>query len=370
MGTRIQGPQAALESLRRRRQQPQGVQLAQDQTDDRPSVEERGEAITGRLRQGLQQGLQQGRERGAQIFGPGSLGRLQPSQLQNIIDQAQQTAPLAQRLGAEGATAQDILARRQAALGGLSAPENQALREQATQGLNRRTQTALRALRGQQGATGITGGTALAQQADILRGQQQAQAGLERDLLLENVAQRQRALDALEATQQGQFQQGLTGQRQALQDFLAAQQAETGIQQFNIGQEGREAFGRLGTELGFGGLEAGLAGAGVQGALAERGQDLAARQLAALQALGPVAEAGEPGGLGQPGLPGGFLGDVLGQISTTTGLSPNQAAALAALSPSTTLGTGALAACGQRVFGGAGSQLAQLNPLRQDNIFG
>lgn len=165
-----------------------------------------------------------------QEFAPGSLERLDTARSQDVSD---------------------IIAKRRAGLEGLSAEENQALRERGSQGITRGTQTALRQLRGRQAASGVRGGTATAQQAAILSAGQQAKAGVERDLFLQNINQKRQAL--------GDFEKSVAG----------AEQSEEARRLFNIEQQQREKFGRVSAGLGI--AQLGVAErAGIQAAQAAR----------------------------------------------------------------------------------------------------
>jgi hypothetical protein len=108
-------------------------------------------------------------------------------------------------------------------LGGLGAGEGAALREQAFRGLGQQTQGDIRALRGIQGAQGVTGPAAVAQQQNVFSQAADRGSDLEQQLLLRN----------------------LDIQRQAAGDFgseIARQQGQQlGINQFNIGQSNQEA---------------------------------------------------------------------------------------------------------------------------------
>lgn len=149
-----------------------------------------------------------------------------------------------------------IVESRRAGLQGLSAEENQALRERASQSIDRGSQTALRQLRGSQGISGVRGGTAGAQQATVLAAGQQAKGRAERDLLIQNVEAKRQALGDFEAT--------VTG----------AEATEQERSLFNIGQKGKEQFGRLSSGLGFAQL-------GVQERAAARGVSVAQSNVAA-----------------------------------------------------------------------------------------
>jgi VIT1/CCC1 family predicted Fe2+/Mn2+ transporter len=155
----------------------------------------------------------------------------------------------------------DIIARRRAALAGLTGEESNAMREQELAGITQSEATAARQLRGAQAASGVRGGLAGAQQAALIQQAQNKRAELERQLFLENIRQKQAALGAFEGT---------------------------------IGQEAQQArqreLAKLGIEMGFGQMgssEAAAAGqiqAGQEGARLNRGrEDIAAANAAAYQ---------------------------------------------------------------------------------------
>lgn len=159
--------------------------------------------------------IERGRELGQELIGEGSLRRLEEGRSAEIAD---------------------IIERRRAQLEGFTPEEQQAMREQILGEITPGEQTALRQLRGIQGAQGIRGGLAAAQQAEILAQGQQARTQAERDLFLQQVAERRRALEALEASTVG------------------AREEELARQRFNIGQQQAEKFGQISTTFGVAGL--------------------------------------------------------------------------------------------------------------------
>lgn len=161
------------------------------------------------------------------------LAGAQPIQdkIQGIVDKYYSEGSLGrvdQPLSSEMA---DILARRKSALEGFSAQENEALRAKMLEEIGRGEQTALRQLRGIQGSSGIRGGLASAQQANILKAADDAKTQAERDLFIQNILQKQNALGSYEQTVGSQSAQDL------------------GIQQFNIGQQGKEVQAGAAGEL-------------------------------------------------------------------------------------------------------------------------
>lgn len=148
-------------------------------------------------------------------FEEGSLGRAQEARSGNI---------------------DAVIAARKAALGGLTAEENQALRERGKQGIKRGVQTSLRQLRGIQGASGVRGASAASQQANILMAGQAAGANVERDLFLKNIEAKRAALGDFETS------------------VRSAESEEVERQRANIDLGSREKFGRLAAGLGFSAL--------------------------------------------------------------------------------------------------------------------
>jgi predicted transposase YdaD len=147
----------------------------------------------------------------------------------------------------------DILERRKKQLEGYSSEENTALREAATRAAQRQQLAQERALRGQQAASGVTGGLKLAQQrafqTDALKARQEA----EKNLFLQNIAERQRALGAYEGS--------LTG----------AEETETS-------RYGRRQAAKLATEMGYGQLAAAERGGATQAVVGEMQAASAANQ--------------------------------------------------------------------------------------------
>lgn len=159
-----------------------------------------------------------GRARGGELFGDNTLGRLTDGRTTEV---------------------QDVLDRYKSGLAGYSAPELQAMRDQASNGINQQAQTNLRALRGVQGMSGIRGGLASAQQYQTLQDAAKQRANFEQQLFIRNADEQQNRL--------GQYNGALTG----------AQAEELARKKYNIGQGEKEKFGQLSTELGYGGLGAG-----------------------------------------------------------------------------------------------------------------
>lgn len=195
--------------------------------------EESLQRLTQKAREEREKDMAAGRARGEEIFGKTYIEASRPERSADVAD---------------------VLARRKAQLQGLSAPENTALREQMAQKLAQSQALAQRKLAGAQAAAGVRGGLATAQQAQVGTEAQRARAEAERQLFLENIAQRQAALDKYEASTR------------------AAEQEE-------IGRYGQRQYGKLATELGYGQLGA-AERAGINTALIGESQAAAAAKQA------------------------------------------------------------------------------------------
>jgi hypothetical protein len=185
---------------------------------------EQARKLREELEAARERALLKGRARGLELFGEGSLA----------------TRGLEERK----ASFADILDQRRAQMQGLTPEEQSAFEQQALGGISTGTQTAMRQLRGVHGATGLRGGGASAQQAQILREGQKQTAQAQQDIFMKNIAAR----------------------RQALSDYEQTVQAEQDRAQ-------RELLGQLTTEFGYGSLAAGeSAGVGQQMAAQEMGE--------------------------------------------------------------------------------------------------
>lgn len=194
------------------------------------SDEERRKQLLNQTRAEREADLARGRQRGQELFGEGANFTRGREEITTDV--------------------QDILGRRRAALEGMSSEEQAALRSQALERIAAQQQGAQRQLRGLQAQAGLTGATAAAQQAGVLGQAQKDRAGIERDLLLADIANRNEAL--------GAFEQTLGGEMQRSQ---------------------QERLGQLSTELGFGQLGATERGAIAQQLIGEK-QAAAAQQQA------------------------------------------------------------------------------------------
>lgn len=213
---------------------------AQAQAQAQQAIKDRSKELLGEAQAAREADMAKGRERGNELFGEGALGRVS----------AERSADIA-----------DVVARRKAALSGLTPEQQNALQSQALAGIQQGTQTNLRQLRGIQGAQGIRGGAAAAQQANVLNQGLVQRANAERDIFTDNINRQAQALNSLEGTLQ------------------QAEQNELARQQFNLDQGQREKFGQLSTEFGYAGLGSAERGGIAQQAIGEQ-EALSARTLA------------------------------------------------------------------------------------------
>jgi hypothetical protein len=201
-----------------------GVSAFQDEFDKRYSDEKqqkedtRFSHLSDQTKKYRDQDLAEGRARGEKEFADESLGRVDANRSAEIGD---------------------LIAQRKARLSGYSPEEENALHDQATNELNRNTQTTVRQLRGVLNQSGVKGGAAGAQVAKVYSDADRVKGGLERDLYVQKIAERKGALDSLEKT------------------LGTAKSDELERQKYNISQQNKEKFGRLGTEFGYASLGSG-----------------------------------------------------------------------------------------------------------------
>lgn len=242
------------------------------------------------------------------------LGTLDPTrsqETQNLINQQQAFAEAAGQRTADMAGA---IQRAEQGLGGLTAAENDALRAQAYQDLDRQFMTGQRALARLQGRGNIQGAAAAGQFRDLARERLGAAQGLERDILLQNVSiqdQRRNALANLIAgTEQQEFARGQSALQQLQGLTTQAQLSEEQRQRFNLQQQANLLAGQQGLFFGgmglFEGKKNALANQRAQEEAIAAAQANAAAQAAAYQQQG-LAIQNLMGGLNLPSLGGGIV---------------------------------------------------------------
>ena len=184
------------------------------------------------------------------FYTDGALGRLQSptaisgidaSQYPNVREVSTQMAGGAANVSdASGAYAksqtrdqyvQDALTRMQAGLGGITAPENQALLEQGQQQLRQDEASTLRRMRGEQGAMGMTGSSAAAQRNRLYAQTNQQKQQMTSNLIAQNVAEKGRRLTEYGGAAQASATQMASAQDAALARLLGARENVAAYQQ-------------------------------------------------------------------------------------------------------------------------------------------
>lgn len=159
---------------------------------------------------------------------------------------------------------QEAIDRDRAALAGLSAPENAALRENAQAGLDRTMQTLLRRQAMSNAGSGIQGNALSARYNPIYRDRADQQRGLERDLLIQNIQEKDAARQAFTNLVSNRVDAANQRQTTANTNLFGASsnadQFSRAGQLANQAAAGSEAATRVGTGLGAMGTVSGLLG--------------------------------------------------------------------------------------------------------------
>jgi len=231
-------------------------------------------------------------------YAEGSLGRLGPEGTLNPADPSAATT-IAQR-EAEYQKAletnpyiEQALQRHVAGLEGISAPENQALRESGQRSIKQQAQTAMRALRGFNLKNNVTGGYGgYAIQRDLARNL----AGQETDLIAANVAEKGRRLSAFGDYANQAYNTYNTARSSALDrlasDRLAQQNLRINADTYNLNRERdralfnlqqaeKEKSGNLGVYYGNIGLDISRRAQDFENTLAEKEYNIAKKGLGA-----------------------------------------------------------------------------------------
>lgn len=175
--------------------------------------------------------LAAGRDRGEQIFGQEALGRVNEQRSADVAD---------------------IMNRRKEQLGGFTAEEQGAMRDNNMKAILQSQQAGSRDLARNQARSGVRGGLATAQQGAFAQQGQGQLADQERQLFLANAAERRGALD--------KFEQSTAG----------AESADLARQQYNQAQKSKELLGKLSTEFGYGSLGSAERTAAMQSILGDK----------------------------------------------------------------------------------------------------
>lgn len=186
-------------------------------------------------------------------YSEGSLGRLNPDYkpLETTVAQREAEYAKAQQ---DDPYIKAALERMQGGLEGISAPENQALREQGQAQIKQQAKSSLRALRGFNLANNAKGGAAGYGAYNILRDQNANLARQESDLIASNVAEKGRRLgqfaDYANTAYQTQFGARQSALDRLSQDRTGLSDFRTATDTFNLGQGEKEKAGALGVYYG------------------------------------------------------------------------------------------------------------------------
>lgn len=218
--------------------------------------------------------MNQGRNLGRELFGHGTLPRLTEGRSQEQADMLANRRAVQDVAGQRSGGMQDIAARRYAGLEGFTAPENAALRQRAYEGFRGQVATGQRALQRAMGQNRVFGDAAVAGLANFQRSANAEAAKAERDLMIQNIAEKQnrlgqyeQSLAGMEGTEWGRLQQALQG-TEGLQQTISAD--ELNRQMYNNQQFQREKAGQLQAMLGTMGLAAGDWSTAARSALANQ----------------------------------------------------------------------------------------------------
>lgn len=213
-----------------------------------------------------------------QFYAPGSLGRVD-SGMEEYVDEngitrtrrvgetqeaLDRSKGIMDQYGQRSPEMQDAIDRNKSLLQGYDAPEMQAIREQASKGLNTQYQTQMRQLTQNQARAGVRGASAVAQGRNLDRQRMETQGDLEQNLFVKNADEKRRALgdytNLIGNTTQAEYSRSSGAQESYANQLARQRQDELGRAQTNLGQTAAENAGRLGTYLG--GIGAGEARAG------------------------------------------------------------------------------------------------------------
>lgn len=217
--------------------------------------------------------VQAGLQLGQGLFGSEALGRIQEERSPEQEALLKQRAAMMDTAGQRSADIEAVLAaRRVQAQQGFSPEELQAMREQQSMAERQAQQGALRSLRGMQAASGVRGGLAAAQASQLAAQAMKTRAQQERDLFLQNIAQKQAGVSGLEQSARAAEAEEIARRIQAMGGYESTlggiESDELKRRVFNLGQLGQEKFGIVSSGLGMGQMGAAQDAATIQNQLA------------------------------------------------------------------------------------------------------
>lgn len=191
----------------------QGKMMSAQQAED-----QRQSGLIASTKAAREADYESGLARGKEQFGEGSLSAIEGRRAKEVGD---------------------IIAQRKAQAQGYTPEERNLLAEKGQQAVIQSQQGALRALRGQQGASGIRGGLAAAQQAKAIQGAQQAGMQAQRDLASQEMGLKREGLGALESSTRAAREEelGTLGREKMAQQATALGLSQLGaVERGAIGQ--------------------------------------------------------------------------------------------------------------------------------------
>jgi hypothetical protein len=209
---------AVREQLAPRLEQMRQAKADQESNNKQRQFQSMADQRAAAMAAAREQDMAKGRARGEELFKEGTLGRVRQDRSQDI---------------------QDVIAQRRANLQGFTPEEQNAMRENNLKTIQQSAAGNIRALRGQQAASGIRGATAGAQIASAQRASQANVADTERELFLKQMDAKRSALGAFEGS------------------ATQAEQNDLARQQYNQDQKNKELMSRISTEFGYANLGSG-----------------------------------------------------------------------------------------------------------------
>lgn len=178
-------------------------------------------------------------EQANRFYGEGSLGRLDTPDRVGLIPPAERIATVSTDMAGgqqniadaeqayrdsqvRDAYVQDALDRMQAGLGGFSESEMQSLRAIGQRDITTGTQTASRALRGEQAAAGVTGRSAVRDQQRLAQQDRALRAQLGTNLMAQQIGERGRRLTEFGSFAQGSADSMAANRARMLEQLLGA----------------------------------------------------------------------------------------------------------------------------------------------------
>ena len=202
-------------------------------------------------------GVATGKALASKFYSNGSLGSVstEVGGAQGILNNYKS---LQEKYANPSAEQTDTLGRMKAGLGGYSSQEYQASREQMQRGLNSNMQTTLGQLAKAQARGKVYGAAGVAQQQNAMRAGQMNKDNLEQDLMVKNIDEQQRRLQAYGQYgsdvhgQNFQQQQGLSADQATAQQNINTQQLDR--EKINMANRQAETAGQIGAYTGSGAL--------------------------------------------------------------------------------------------------------------------